>query len=63
MQFSFWHILVVVLLIVLLFGRNKVSDLMGDVAVGIKNFKKGLADSGSGKKTSPKRKKAGKGDA
>jgi sec-independent protein translocase protein TatA len=58
MQFSFWHIVVVVLLIVLLFGRNKVSDLMGDVAVGIKNFKKGLLDDGK----KPKRKKAGKDD-
>lgn len=64
MQFSFWHILVVVLLIVVLFGRNKVSDLMGDVATGIKNFKKGLADDdASAKKMQPKRKKTDKSDA
>lgn len=62
MQFSFWHILVVVLLIILLFGRNKVSDLMGDIAVGIKNFKKGLTDEEAPKKTA-NRKKADKGDA
>ncbi|HEY4343622.1 MAG TPA: twin-arginine translocase TatA/TatE family subunit [Parvibaculum sp.] len=41
---SWTHIIVVVAVIVLLFGRGKVSDLMGDVAKGIKSFKKGLAD-------------------
>ena len=43
-SFSFWHIMVVLLLAVLLFGRGKISDLMGDVAKGIKSFKKGLAE-------------------
>ena len=38
------QILVVVVLLVLLFGRGKISDLMGDVAKGIKSFKKGIAD-------------------
>ena len=42
--FSFWHIMVVLLLAVLLFGRGKISDLMGDVAKGIKSFKKGMAE-------------------
>ena len=41
---SIWHILIVGLLFVLLFGKGKVSDLMGDVAKGIKSFKKALAD-------------------
>jgi sec-independent protein translocase protein TatA len=41
---SWWQILVVLVLVVVLFGRGKVSDLMGDVAKGIKNFKAGLAD-------------------
>ena len=41
---SIWHWLVVILVVVLLFGRNKISDLMGDVAKGVKSFKKGLAD-------------------
>ena len=41
---SIWHWLVVILVVVLLFGRNKISDLMGDVARGVKSFKKGLAD-------------------
>ena len=31
-------------LVVLLFGRGKISDLMGDVAKGIKSFKKGMSD-------------------
>ncbi|MEM1021633.1 MAG: twin-arginine translocase TatA/TatE family subunit [Sphingomonadales bacterium] len=38
------QILLVVLLIVLLFGRGKISDLMGDVAKGIRSFKDGLKD-------------------
>jgi sec-independent protein translocase protein TatA len=41
---SIWHWLVVILVVVLLFGRGKISDLMGDVAKGVKSFKKGLAD-------------------
>lgn len=41
---SFWQILIVLVLIVLLFGRGKISDLMGDVAKGIKSFRKGLKD-------------------
>lgn len=44
MGLSFWHILILALVVVLLFGRGKISDLMGDVAKGIKSFKKGLAD-------------------
>jgi len=41
---SFWHIMIVLLLATLLFGRGKISDLMGDVAKGIKSFKKGMAE-------------------
>ena len=43
MGVSFWQIAVVVVLVVLLFGRGKISSLMGDVAKGIKSFKKGMA--------------------
>ena len=43
MGLSFWHIIIVVIVVVLLFGRGKISDLMGDVAKGIKSFKKGMA--------------------
>ena len=41
---GFWQIAIVVVLVVLLFGRGKISSLMGDVAKGIKRFKKGLSD-------------------
>ena len=41
---SLWQILIVVVLLVLLFGRGKISALMGDVAKGIKSFKKGMAE-------------------
>ena len=43
-SFSIWHWIIVILLVMLLFGRGKVSELMGDVAKGIKSFKKGMAD-------------------
>ncbi len=39
-----WQIIIIVLLLVILFGRGKISELMGDVAKGIKSFKKGMAD-------------------
>ncbi|MEN9753880.1 MAG: hypothetical protein RLZ07_262 [Pseudomonadota bacterium] len=41
---SIWHWIVVGIIVMLLFGRGKVSELMGDVAKGIKSFKKGMAD-------------------
>jgi sec-independent protein translocase protein TatA len=41
---SWFQLLVVILLVVLLFGRGKISDVMGDFAKGIKSFKKGLSD-------------------
>ena len=41
---SIWQIMIVVILLVLLFGRGKISSLMGDVAKGIKSFKKGMAE-------------------
>ena len=43
MSIGFWQIAVVVILVVLLFGRGKISSLMGDVAKGIKSFKKGMS--------------------
>jgi sec-independent protein translocase protein TatA len=43
--FSWWHWLILIAVVLVLFGgKGKVSDLMGDVAKGIKSFKKGLAD-------------------
>ena len=44
MSIGFWQIAIVVMLVVLLFGRGKISSLMGDVAKGIKSFKKGMKD-------------------
>ncbi|MBB4640510.1 twin-arginine translocase TatA/TatE family subunit [Rhizorhapis suberifaciens] len=41
---SIWHWLVVGIVILLLFGKGRFSDMMGDVAKGLKSFKKGLAD-------------------
>lgn len=41
---SIWHWVVVGVVVMLLFGRGKISELMGDMAKGIKEFKKGMAD-------------------
>ena len=43
-QIGVWQIVIVAVVVVLLFGRGKISDLMGDVAKGINSFKKGLKD-------------------
>ncbi len=53
MSLSVWQILIVALLVVLLFGRGKISEVMGDVAKGIKSFKKGLADEPDEKSIEP----------
>lgn len=42
--FSLWHILILALLVLLLFGGNRFSAMMGDVAKGLKSFKQGLSD-------------------
>jgi sec-independent protein translocase protein TatA len=41
---SIWHWLIVLVIVLLLFGKGKISDVMGDMAKGVKSFKKGLAD-------------------
>lgn len=43
-SFSMWHWLIVLAIVLLLFGRGKIPELMGDVAKGIKSFKKGMTD-------------------
>ncbi len=43
-SFSVWHWLVVLLVILLLFGGNKISGLMGDLAKGIKSFKANIKE-------------------
>ncbi|MBM3519348.1 MAG: twin-arginine translocase TatA/TatE family subunit [Alphaproteobacteria bacterium] len=52
-SFSIWHWALVIVVVVLLFGRGKISDLMGDVAKGIKSFKKGMADDETGGEQKP----------
>ena len=42
--FSLWHILILAVLVLLLFGGNRFSAMMGDVAKGLKSFKQGLSD-------------------
>jgi sec-independent protein translocase protein TatA len=59
---SLWHWLVVGVIVLLLFGRGKISELMGDVAQGIKAFKKGLAEDDSAK-SEPHQIEPGKGEA
>ncbi|UCI05098.1 twin-arginine translocase TatA/TatE family subunit [Mesorhizobium sp. B1-1-8] len=41
---SIWHWLIVLVIVLLVFGRGKIPELMGDMAKGIKSFKKGMAD-------------------
>ena len=49
---SIWHWALLLLIVVLLFGRGKISEVMGDVAKGIKSFKKGMSeDEQSGEKS------------
>ena len=43
-SFSIWHWLVVGIIILLLFGKGRFSDMMGDVAKGLKSFKKGMVE-------------------
>ncbi|MFC5386555.1 twin-arginine translocase TatA/TatE family subunit [Aquamicrobium segne] len=43
-SFSIWHWLIVLVIVLLVFGRGKIPELMGDVAKGIKSFKKGIAE-------------------
>jgi sec-independent protein translocase protein TatA len=47
---SIWHWLVVAVIVLLLFGRGKITELMGDVASGIKAFKKGMSEDDEAKK-------------
>ena len=48
--FSIWHILIVAIILLLLFGGNRFSAMMGDVAKGLKSFKQGMSDEDEEKK-------------
>ena len=41
---SIWQLLIVLVIVLLLFGRGKIPQLMGDMAKGIKSFKRGMTD-------------------
>ena len=51
---SIWHWIIVIGVVLLLFGRGKISELMGDVAQGIKAFKKGMSEDEAAKAEQPK---------
>ena len=53
-SFSLWHWLVVIILVLLLFGRGRISDMMGDIGKGLKSFKQGMADDDAPAKQDPK---------
>ena len=50
---SIWHWLIVGILVLLLFGKGRFSDMMGDVAKGIKSFKKGMSEEDEAPKVAP----------
>ncbi|ALV28873.1 twin-arginine translocase TatA/TatE family subunit [Pannonibacter sp. Q-1] len=50
MSIGIWQLLIIAVIVILLFGRGKISDLMGDVAKGIKSFKKGMAEDDTAEK-------------
>jgi len=53
-SFSLVHWIVLILVVILLFGRGRISDLMGDLAKGINSFKKGLAETDTPPPAAPK---------
>jgi len=52
--FSIWHILIFAVIVLLLFGGNRFSNMMGDVAKGLKSFKQGMADDDEAKREPPR---------
>ena len=53
--FSFWHILIFAIILLLLFGGNRFSNMMGDVAKGLKSFKQGMAEEDDDKRREEQR--------
>ncbi|CAN7587234.1 twin-arginine translocase TatA/TatE family subunit [Rhizobium sp. LjRoot258] len=49
-SFSAWHWLIVLVIVLLLFGKGKIPELMGDLAQGIRQFKKGVEDEKEGER-------------
>ncbi len=54
MGLSAWHIAIVAIVILVLFGRGRISEMMGDFGKGIKSFKQGMGDEDAAKKPSPR---------
>lgn len=52
-SFSIWHWLIVLVIVLVLFGRGRVAEIMGDFGKGIKSFKKGMADEAADGDKSP----------
>ncbi len=52
--FSLWHWLIVGIIVLLLFGKGRFSEMMGDVAKGLKSFKKGLSEEEDAPKPAPR---------
>ena len=50
---SLWHWLVVIIIVLLLFGKGRISDMMGDLGKGLKSFKQGMADEDEKKPAPP----------
>ena len=56
-SFSFWHILILAIIVLLLFGGNRFSAMMGDVAKGLKSFKQGMSEDEDEKKRAEQQRK------
>lgn len=53
MQPGIWQLLIVAALVLILFGRGRISDMMGDFGKGIKSFKEGIRDENTGETARP----------
>ena len=60
MQPGLWQLLIVAALVLILFGRGRISEMMGDVGKGIRSFKKGISDEEEQKQAVPPRIESGK---
>jgi twin arginine-targeting protein translocase, TatA/E family len=52
-SFSIWHWLIVLVIVLVLFGRGRVSEIMGDFGKGIKSFKQGMNEEENSKSSTP----------
>ena len=52
-SFSIWHWMIVLVIVLVLFGRGRVSEIMGDFGKGIKSFKEGMNEEDAKKASTP----------